>query len=146
MFRLTRLTDYGMVLLTSVARDPRGRARSARDLAGETRLPRPTASKILKKLARHGVLETRRGAKGGFTLARPPREIPVAEIIAALEGPVGLTVCSTRRERCGLEGVCGARSPWMRVNRAVFDALSGITLADMIRPLRAPRAAARRAP
>jgi FeS assembly SUF system regulator len=146
MFRMTRLTDYGMVLLTCVARDPRGPARSARDLAEEARLPRPTASKILKKLAHHGVLEARRGVKGGFTLARPAREIPVAEIVAALEGPVGLTVCSTRHERCGLEGVCGVRTTWMRINRAVYDALSGITLADMIRPLRSPRAAGRKAP
>lgn len=140
MFRMTRLTDYGMVLLTCVARDPRGAARSARELAEQAGLPRPTASKILKTLARHGVLEARRGAKGGFALARPPRRIPVSEIVAALEGPVGLTLCSTRRQRCGLEGVCGARDTWRRVDRAVRDALRGITLADLVRPRRsAPR-------
>jgi FeS assembly SUF system regulator len=146
MFRMTRLTDYGMVLLTCVARDPRGPARSARDLADEARLPRPTASKILKRLAHHGLLVTRRGVKGGFALARPPEEIAVAEVVSAMEGPVAITVCSTHGERCGLERVCGVRNNWRRINRAVYEAMSGITLADMIRPLPSAAPAERRGP
>jgi len=134
VFRMTRLTDYGIVLLTCVARDPRRPARSARELASEARLPRPTASKILKTLARRGLLTARRGVKGGFALARSPGEITVAEIVAALEGPVAITLCSGG-EHCGRERVCGVRSNWRRINQAVFEALRGITLADMIHPL-----------
>ncbi len=135
MFRMTRLADYGIVLLTCVARDPRPPARSARELAAEARLPRPTASKILKRLAHQGLLAARRGVRGGFALARRPEEITVAEIVAALDGPVAVTLCTTHGERCGLERVCGVRNNWKKINQAVFGALRGITLADMMRPL-----------
>ncbi len=147
MFRMTRLTDYGIVLLACAARDPRRPPRSARDLAAEARVPGPTASKILKRLAAHGLLSARRGVKGGFALARPAREITVAGIVSALEGPVAITVCTAHGERCDLERVCGVRNNWRKINRAVFQALEGITLADMIQPLAlvAPRYARRRA-
>ena len=134
MFRMTRLADYGILLLTCAARDAGRSARSARDLAAEARVPPPTASKILKRLARHGVLSARRGAKGGFALARRPQEITMAEVVAALEGPVSITICSTHGGHCGLERSCGVRNYWRRINQAVFEALRGITLADMIRP------------
>jgi FeS assembly SUF system regulator len=136
MLRMTRLTDYGIVLLTHIARHPERLMRNAPELASAAHLPPPTVSKILKILAREGLLVPHRGAKGGFSLARAPEAINVADIIAALEGPVALTECSTHGgERCGIEDLCPVTTNWRRINRAVLDALRGITLAEMASPL-----------
>ena len=135
MIRLTRLTDYGILLLTTFARSD-GRQRSARELASEARLPLPTVSKLLKLLARSGLLEAHRGVKGGFTLARTPDRITIAEVIDALEGPIGVTECSSHDDGggCGIVRTCITRGHWMKINQAVLGALRGITLAEMARP------------
>ena len=135
MIRLTRLTDYGIMLLTLFARDGRRGMKSARDLAAEAHLPLPTVSKILKLLARSGLLEAHRGVKGGFTLARQPAEIPMSEVISALEGPIGMTECSSEEGNCVIERFCCVRSNWMKINQVVRKALGQITLAEMTHPM-----------
>jgi FeS assembly SUF system regulator len=135
MIRLARLTDYGIMLLTLMARDPKGPLRSARDIAARSRLPAPTVSKLLKALAQNGVLEAARGVRGGFRLAKDPEDVTVADIIAALEGPIGITECTAHPGACGVEPLCPVRTNWGRINRAVLEALRGISLAEMARPL-----------
>ncbi len=134
MIRMTRLTDYGIMLLTVFARHPE-RVRSARELASVARLPQPTVSKILKTLAHDGLLVARRGVKGGFSLSRPPDRISIAEIVVALEGPIAITECSEAHGTCALEPVCIVRSNWRKINRVVLDALEGIALSEMALPL-----------
>jgi FeS assembly SUF system regulator len=134
MIRLARLTDYGIMLLTFLARERNGVPRSAREVADKSRLPRPTVSKLLKALAHGGILETQRGVRGGFRLAKPAEDITVADVIAALEGPIGITECTAHPGQCGVEPLCPVRTNWRRINRAVFDALKGISLAEMARP------------
>src|SRR2546426_12150391 len=99
MIRLGKLTDYGLVLLTHIAQNHDRLLHTARDLAVESRLPLPTVSKLLKELLQGGLLVSHRGIKGGYSLARMPREISMAEIIAVIEGPIALTECSTERDR-----------------------------------------------
>jgi len=135
MIRLSRLTDYGIMLMTMLARDRQNAPRSAREVADRSRLPRPTVSKLLKSLAHEGILETTRGVRGGFRLAKSPEVVTVADIIAALEGPIGITECTAHPGQCGVEPLCPVRTNWRRINRAVLDALGGITLAEMARPL-----------
>lgn len=136
MMRMTRLTDYGIVLLTHIARHPERITRNARDLAAEARLPLPTVSKVLKILVRNGLLAAQRGVNGGFRLARLPEKITMDEIITALEGPVALTECNGRHPgRCELELLCPVGSNWQRMNRAVRDTLGKITLSDMTKPI-----------
>ena len=89
MIKLSRITDYGIVLLAHLAGSADDSSQSAREIARETRLPAPVVSKILKSLARQGLLISHRGAKGGYSLARIPEEISVPEMIGALEGPIG---------------------------------------------------------
>lgn len=135
MFRISRLTDYGIVLLALLARDRHGAAHNARELAAASNLPLPVVSKILKQLTHQGLLVSQRGAKGGYGLAREPRHISVSEIIAALEGPIALTECTLGPGHCDQESVCGMRSPWQRINQAIGDALGRLTLAELARPL-----------
>jgi FeS assembly SUF system regulator len=135
MIRLTKQTDYGIVLLTHLAGDP-ARHSNAPELAAETGLPQPMVSKILKLLAREGLLSSHRGVKGGYSLARPPQSISVVEIIAALEGPIAMTECIAHAPgSCSQEPVCPNRANWQILNDVVRAALAQVSLADMTRPL-----------
>lgn len=136
MIRITRMTDYAIVLLAHMASDSGLLTHNAPDLAAKTNLPLPTVSKLLKQLARKGLLVTQRGIKGGFRLTRRPEAISVAEIIDALEGPIAITECSTEAPgRCQLERLCPVSSNWQKINRAVRVALDNISLAEMTQSL-----------
>lgn len=132
MLRISKLTDYAVVLTTQLA--DVDEARNVRDLSTEMGIPQPTVSKVLKQLAQAGVVVSQRGVRGGYRLARAPERIHVAEIITALEGPIGVTECSTDDTvgACDREGVCGVQANWQRISAAVRQALEGITLADMV--------------
>ncbi len=135
MIRITKTTDYGIVLLTHMADDPERRY-NAPELAHEAQLPLPMVSKILKILARDGLLDSHRGVNGGYALSRPPRQISVSEIIAALEGPIAITECiDDGPGECVQEAVCPLRSNWQLINAAIRGALDGLCLSDMARPL-----------
>ncbi len=135
MIRITKLTDYGIVLLAHIARSPEARTRSVRDMAAETHLPLPTVSKLLKSLTRSGLLVSHRGVKGGYSLARKPEDVTVAQIISALDGPIAITDCSGEPNgKCELERLCSVRNNWQRINVAIRDALESLTLAEMARP------------
>lgn len=130
MLRVSRLTDYACVLMSCLAGDARGLV-SAADLAERVRLELPTVSKLMKKMARAGLVESCRGAQGGYRLARAPASITLADIVVAMEGPIGMTECSVHSGRCGFESHCGARNNWRRVSDIVIAALEGVTLVDM---------------
>jgi len=132
MFRISRITDYGIVLMAHLAERDGGTSCNAREVAEATQLPLPVVSKILKSLAREELLVSHRGAKGGYSLARSPEEIRVTEMISALEGPFGLTECAIHPGACAQESSCHVREPWQRINRAVHSALDHITLSDLV--------------
>jgi len=135
MIRMTKLTDYASVLMTYFAKDP-ARAHNARDLAGETHLPLPTVSKVLKSLARGGLLESHRGLNGGYSLSRDASEISLADILAAMEGPISLTQCNeSHGKRCPHENLCPVTDNWKRINGVIRQALANVTLAEMTSPL-----------
>jgi FeS assembly SUF system regulator len=130
MLRLSKLTDYGTVVLACMARQP-DRLFAATELAAASGLSAATASKVLKLLLRGQVLQSVRGAKGGYLLARPAGEISLAQVIDALEGPLGLTECAAGTGRCAQEGSCDVRRNWQRINSVVVGALGQMTLADI---------------
>ncbi len=133
MLRLSRLTDYGIVLLAHLAAQEDRGCRNAREMAEAAHLPLPVVSKLLKRLAREGLLVSQRGARGGYSLARPPEEVTVAEAIGALEGPIALTECGTADGRCPQEATCHVRDPWQQINQVLHEALARLTLSDLVR-------------
>lgn len=136
MVRLSKLTDYALVVMSCMARSSTRSARTARDLSLELRLPLPTVSKLLKELLQGGLLVSQRGTKGGYSLTREANEISLAEIIAALEGPIALTECSTDTiGLCALEPCCAIKANQQLISRAVRGVLDRLTLADLIQPL-----------
>lgn len=133
--RMSRLADYAIVLLTHMTAD-RGRLYTAVDLSGETGLPAPTVSKVLALLARRDVVTSIRGVKGGYGLVRDPREVRVAEIIEAIDGPIALTDCQTAAGApCEVERLCPSRRGVHHVAAAILGALNGMSLADISLPL-----------
>jgi FeS assembly SUF system regulator len=144
LFRLSKTTDYGIVLMAQLASDwtpatvdnSRGTqkpSQNARELAECSDLPVPMVSKVLKALAKEGLLVSQRGSKGGYSLARAPEDLPVAEMIRVLEGPVALTDCAIGPSLCEHETMCAVREPWQQISRVVERALTDVTLADLVR-------------
>ena len=134
MIRITREADYGILLMTGLVQAG-GQPRSAAALARQCRLPLPMVGKILKTLARAGLLTSQRGAQGGYSLARPPTEISAADIIGALEGPLAITECSTEiHDGCARQEHCEVSNHWPRINQAIYTALQSISLEEMSHP------------
>ena len=138
MLRITKQTDYGIMLLAHLADLPPDSVVSARDAASWAGLSLPMVSKILKSLARSGILESQRGVAGGYRLVRPASEIRVADVIRALEGPISMVECMGHPGQCGQETICPARVNWARINREIERALERIPLSEMVGPQAAP--------
>jgi FeS assembly SUF system regulator len=142
MLRMSKLTDYALVLLTHLAQDPSALA-TAQDLASRSHVPLPTVSKILKELSKAGIVVSLRGRRGGYSLARPAEQISVAAVVVALEGPVALTECSDTNGECLLEPTCLAKGHWGPISRAIHRTLQRLPLSALgPRPVRLRRPAA----
>ena len=134
MIRLSRLADYGVTLMSQLASRP-GMLVTAPDLALVTGLPVPTVSKVLKLLAHDSLIVSQRGTKGGYALTRSAGDITVAQIIAALDGPISLTDCMDELGNvCDIEAQCTTRTNWRKINDVINEALATVTLADMMAP------------
>jgi len=138
MLRLSKLTDYATVILSYMAKENLP-LYSAMDIASATGIALPTVSKLLKILVNAKVLVSTRGINGGYSLARKPDKISVAEVIAALEGPIALTEYSISHEGCEQASGCGIGSNWGLINQVIYQTLASITLADMIKPINTPQ-------
>ena len=133
MIRITKQADYGIILMMQMARQPEA-VLSTPDLAETTELPGPMVGKILKALTRAGLLASKRGAQGGYSLIREPAQISLAEMIVALDGPISMTECLDDRCSCIREGSCPSRSHWHWINNALQQALQGVSLLDLLNP------------
>jgi FeS assembly SUF system regulator len=139
MLRVSKLTDYATVVMTCLAAGDG--VMSAQALAERARLELPTVSKLLKQLAQAGLVASTRGINGGYRLARAPDRITIADVVTAMEGPIGMTECSAHAGLCGHEPHCGVRVNWQRISQAISGALASVTIADMLHPPTKPRAA-----
>ena len=129
MLRLSKLTDYAVVVLVRLSRADE--VQTSPGIAAATGIPEPTVAKVLKALAGAGLVASQRGARGGYSLTRPLGAIAVSDVIAAIDGPIALTACVDSSGQCEVERICSVRGRWNPVNDAIQQALSAITLADM---------------
>ncbi|MGI9309537.1 MAG: SUF system Fe-S cluster assembly regulator [Gammaproteobacteria bacterium] len=134
MLRISRLTDYGTMILVYLVDQDAPQLHSANDVATQTGLALPTVQKLLKSLAKAGLVDSVRGAEGGYQLARDPAQISAAEILDALEGPLAITECSTEESHCELEANCQVGSAWQKINKAIRLAMHDIRLSDLRDP------------
>ena len=132
MFRLSKMSDYAVVVLSELGRDGAIGKRNAGDLASATGIAEPTVAKVLKLLGAGGLVTSQRGAQGGYRIARPLSRTPIADVIVAVEGPIALAACvDGATGGCEAEACCPVRGRWDPVNSAIRRALTEITLADM---------------
>ena len=133
MIILSKLADYGVIVATHLAALP-DRQVTAGAVAAATRLPQATVAKLLKALAHAGLVIATRGPSGGYRLARGAKAISIAEVVAAIDGDIGLTQCSVHIDECARTTYCPTRPHWAAINRAVAEALSAVSLDAMITP------------
>ena len=138
MIKLNKMTDYGTVLLSVMAsyhtREPM-RLLSSVELARKSGLTQTTTQKLLKSLAGTDFVEAERGKTGGYRLMRSPRDISVAEIVEALEGPIALTSCVTASlDPCSSRMSCFLGGNWEKINVTISEALQKVSLEDLCHP------------
>jgi FeS assembly SUF system regulator len=131
MLRLSKFADYGTQVMAYMARD--GAVHSASEVAAGMGMAASTISKILKMLARENLVASVLGAKGGYMLARHPKDISMVEIIHAMDGPISITECSGI-SACERESFCSTRVNWQGINYIIREALGKVSLAEMIAP------------
>jgi len=132
MIRLSNLADYAVVLMSNIAACPDS-IHTALALNSETRVPLPTVSKILGKMAKANLLVSHRGVGGGFSMNDRKENITIADIVEAVDGPVQLTNCLSDEDAgCDYEPVCMTRSKWDKINKAVYEALNTVSLSEMV--------------
>lgn len=136
--RITNKGEYGLRLAIRLARNyVTGEAMTTHDIATKERLPEEYVQKLLWELLRAGIIESRRGVKGGFLLARPPQEITARQIIWALEGGSFEVAClrfMDGENRCMYLDLhdCGLRGLWVNIYKKVDELLQEATLALLI--------------
>ncbi|HVU81779.1 MAG TPA: SUF system Fe-S cluster assembly regulator [Rhodanobacteraceae bacterium] len=131
MLRVSRLADYASVVMACLARHP-AEVLPAAQVGAETHLEAPTVSKLLKRLTQAGLVDSFRGAAGGYRLARSAKDISLAEIVEALDGPIGLTECSLGHAGCERQPFCAVSRDWQGIGATIDNALRGVSLADML--------------
>lgn len=143
MLRLTKKADYGLMALKYLAEqaqpEERGRlahsvSASAKAIAEAYHIPPQLLAKILQTLTRAGILVSTAGTNGGYSLARPASEINAFEVIRAIDGPLFITSCITIHGTCDLHGTCTIKEPLRKVNDAIKDMLSGLSVSDLAEP------------
>lgn len=139
MLRITRLTDYATVILSHMAQAPE-RLYSAKTIAQDLSIGGATVSKILKMLSASHIVLSTRGAEGGYKLAQPAASLSVTRIIEAIEGPLAITECALVTHQCGQSKGCGVQTHWQKINAVIAQALSEVTLADMVNPIQPSKA------
>ncbi len=130
MILLSKMADYGVIVMVRLASSP-DRQINAVTLADDTHLSEATVAKVLKSLTRSGLVASTRGPTGGYHLARTASAITVAEIVAAIDGPFGVTECTSNEDACDRVAFCTTKPAWNRINTAINAALSSVSLAEM---------------
>ena len=124
-------TTIQIVIMTNmVVKNEKG-MHTAKELSEISDLPLPTVTRVLKMLSNSNLLESQRGAQGGYSLTKKAKDISVAEVIEAMEGPIALTECASDDCGCSFEPSCVVGKPWQKINKAVNDVLQNINLAEM---------------
>jgi FeS assembly SUF system regulator len=131
VIKLNRMTEYGIAVMASVATSAENGWATATGIAASTGLGSPTVAKLLKTLAKGGLLTSQRGATGGYRLSREAEAISLAEIIELLDGGVSLTDCANPDDSCDCDIACPTKGRWSAINNAVRGAFASVSLASM---------------
>ena len=142
MLRLSKKADYALIAMKHLALHRDRGSSSAREIAERYKIPIELMAKVLQRLVRRGLLASHQGTRGGYQLSRLPRQISVAEVIQAIDGPVTVTACSTDDSQCEQFEKCNVRDPLWRVRERILTALGECTIAELVADVPPPARAA----
>lgn len=128
---ITREGDYGIRSVLYLARQPFKKVSFVNEISEDYKIPRSFLAKILQKLVKAKIVRSYRGVKGGFSLAKQPREISVLEVLEAVEGKLYVNVCLMDKKKCGFSKHCPVHNVWNTVQTRVVDALKKSTFEDL---------------
>lgn len=131
MLRITRHTDYAVRALIYLAGREEGEVAFISDISANQDLPKSYLSKILQDLRRAGIVNSKRGASGGFTLAGSASLITLRDIIEAIEGPINLNICLARKGNCNRDEICPTHPVWREAQDTLLEVLGGKTLESL---------------
>lgn len=137
MLRIGSSVEYGMRLMVRLAQEPEGGTLSAERLSALENVPRDYVDQLLHRLRRAGVVESRRGAQGGYKLSAAPKDIALGRIVKAVDEGVFEGVCGRYAEgeqQCTHTGSCGIRPVWEKLGLLVEDYLDRVSLAALLEP------------
>lgn len=115
---ITRETDYAIRCVLYLSRK-RGTVTMVDEISREMCIPKSFLAKILQKLTKSSLVKSYRGVKGGFEVARSPREISLLDVIECIQGPVGMNKCAVDKKACGLSGSCSVHPIWVEARKQV---------------------------
>ena len=131
--RISTKGRYGLRTLMDIAMHQNNGAVTLNEVAKRQEISVKYLWQVINPLKTAGLLSVKRGAKGGYVLARRPEEISMLQVVNILEGPLSLVECLTHEDACNQIDTCVARSVWQEVNGAVAKVLGSITLADVLK-------------
>lgn len=129
--QITREGDYGIRSVLYLARQPYKKISYVNEISEEYNIPRSFLAKILQKLVKAKIVRSYRGVKGGFSLARPAREITMMDVLEAVEGKLYLNICLMDKKRCGFSKHCPVHSVWVNAQSKVADVLRKANFEDL---------------
>lgn len=129
--QITRQADYALRAMYYLAKlDPTERAATSL-IADEQRIPPSFLAKIISQLSIAGLIHTSRGARGGVSLARPPENISILEVVEAIDGPLTLNECTHSPEGCPFGENCPIRPIWCDVQTELVERLRNTNFASL---------------
>lgn len=139
MLKFSKKVDYALMALQHIASVQFGelhrvRVINTKEIAEEYKIPVELLAKVLQVLAKTGLIESQNGPKGGYLLAREARQITIAQVIGAIEGPIGITDCYHDKEAssCSQHEHCNIRTPLLKVQDSIYQLLNNMTIEDMM--------------
>jgi len=138
VLKLSKKADYALMAVqymaaTKLGTTARERLTNTKEIAEEYRIPAELLAKVLQTLAKHGIVESQNGPKGGYLLARNANQITIAQVLEAIEGPLGITECyhEGTSSTCSQLEHCNIRTPLLKVQHSIYQLLNSMTVEDM---------------
>ncbi len=130
---VTREGDYGIRSVLYLARQPYTKVSFIAEIADEYQIPRTFLAKILQKLVKAKIVRSYRGVKGGFSLAKPSRDISALDVLEAIEGKLALNICTADKKNCVYSKNCPSHVLWMTVQAKIVEILKKTSFEDLVR-------------
>jgi len=130
MLKIAKLTDYALLITDQLVMTTDS-LKTNSELSQVTQIPVATVRKLLKLLVDAKIISSFRGSNGGYRLSRPAKDISIAQIIIAIEGPISITECTSSPEACTFSEKCNLKENWGILNNFFINTLTNISLAEM---------------